>query len=159
MEQTALLDTGPRVSKDQVVILDLDQIAGDIVKVKLESATDLWRINCVYLDYSQDLPVAVAELSPERAVDERENDVTDVLRRDDGRYYVTMKGQYAHLTFDDVPARAGLKRHYAVRAKGYYHPWFNVQGRDQTALVDRVLTEPLFGSRTFMPAWKTLQSH
>jgi hypothetical protein len=157
VEQTALLDVGPRVSKDQVAVLDLSQVTCDVVKIKLESATDLWRIDCVYLDYSQDLPVEIAEVDPGSAVDERGEDVSDLLRRDDDRYYVTMKGQYARLTFDEVPARAGLSRHYAVSAKGYYHPWLDSQGKDQTALLDRVLTEPLFGSRAFMPAWKALK--
>jgi hypothetical protein len=157
VEQTALLDVGPRISKDQIAVLDLSQISGDTVKLKLESATDLWRINCVYLDYSADLPVEIAEINPANAVDELGKDVTDLLRRDDDRYYVTMKGQHAELTFDEAPARAGLQRHYAVRAKGYYHHWFNTQGEDQAALLDRVLTEPLFGSRTFMPVWKALK--
>jgi hypothetical protein len=159
VEQGVLPDVGPRVSKDQVAVLDLSHVAGDIIRIKLESATDLWRINCVSLDYSPDLPVEVAEISLARAVDERGEDVTDVLGREDGSYYVTIKGQHAQLTFVDLPARAGLKRHCAVRAKGYYHPWFNTQGKDQTALADRVLTEPQFGSRTFMPAWKTLKGH
>ncbi|MCI0330298.1 MAG: hypothetical protein L0196_05010 [candidate division Zixibacteria bacterium] len=154
VEQTALPDVGPGISKDQVAVLDLSQIPSGTVKLKLESATDLWRINQVYLDYSPDLPVEVAEIEPAGAVDERGNDVASSLRRNDDRYYVTIKGQYAHLTFEEVPARAGRQRHYAVKAKGYYHQWFEAEGAEETALLERVLTEPLFGSRTFMPLWK-----
>ena len=80
------------------------------------------------------------------------------LRRDDDRYYVTVKGQSALVTFDEVPAPAGVERHYAVRAKGYYQRWSDDHGKDQTALADRILTEPLYGSRLLMSSWKSLKA-
>ena len=153
--QTALPDVGPRVRKSQVAVLDLSRVTGSTVRIQLESATDLWRIDSVELDYSPDLPIHVTEVSPASALDERGRDVARFLRASDGSYYVTTKGQHAVLTFDAPPARAGFERRHAVRAKGYYHPWFDAEGPGQSALADRILTEPLLGSRTFMPAWKT----
>jgi hypothetical protein len=98
--------------------------------------------------------VQVTSLSPLTARDEDGHDVADRLRDDDDDYFVTVQGQHADITFDDVPARPGCKRHYAVVAKGYYHPWPSGEGADQSALADRMLTEPRFGSRTYMPEWK-----
>jgi hypothetical protein len=50
VEQTALPDVGPRVIKDQVAVLDLSHVTSDAVRVRLECATDLWRIDQVSLD-------------------------------------------------------------------------------------------------------------
>lgn len=154
VEQAALSDVGPLIAKEQIAILDVSKTPGEVLKIKLESATDLWRINQVYADYSEDLPVMVEEIAPESAVDESGNDVAPLIRSADDLYYVTIRGQFAALTFREIPGKQGMKRSYIVKSKGYYHPWTAVDGEDHPELLEKVLTEPLAGNRAFMPIWK-----
>jgi hypothetical protein len=157
VKQASLFDVGPNVPKSQVAVLDIRKCSGDVVKVKLESATDLWRIDQVYLDYSTDVAVEARDLALESAMNDSNVDVAHLIRGNDTLYYTTIPGQYALLSFDDVPGKAGMARSYIVKSKGYYHQWFEHEGKDQAALLDRVLTEPLLGSKIFMPLWKKLK--
>ena len=64
MEQVVLPDSGPAAPKDQVAVLDVSEVKGDRLRVRLESTTDLWRIDEVYVDYSMDRDVRVSEVAP-----------------------------------------------------------------------------------------------
>ena len=158
VDQTPLMDVGPMVEKEQIAILDLTNVPGETVRIKLESTTDLWRINHVYMDYSQDAPVEVVKAELSTATDESRNDVADLLRSDDDLYYATIPGQLAHVTFNEVPKKPGMKRWYVVKSKGYYHLWAGGRGEPKDELVDRILTEPLYAARMYMPLWRNVKN-
>lgn len=153
VEQTALPDVGPGISKDQVALLKLDGITDTILRVRLECTVDLWRIDQVYVDYSPDCPVQTTEVSPLSAINEQGEDVTGLLREPDEKYYTTVTGQFADIAFVDPPRIAGMQRSYAVRSRGFYYQWLSGEGAAQDRLVDRILSEPGFGTRALLPQW------
>jgi hypothetical protein len=153
VERAALLDVGPGIAKDQVALLDVSDIAGDVLKIKLESTTDLWRIDQAYVDYSADVSVSATELSAQRALNEQGHDVAELLSTSDEKYYVTISDQYADLTFRDVPLQPGTERSYVVKTKGFYIEWFKANGPANNELVERILTEPSYGSKVLMGKW------
>ncbi len=154
VEQAAIVDVGPLITKPQVALLNLNGVAGDTVKIKLECTTDLWKIDQVYLDYSSDADVAVREFSPTTAITDDGRDVSGLLAQDDNQYYAMMLGQSAKVSFDIPPAALGINRTYILKTKGYYHQWFDSHGEDHVAEVDRILSEPMYGSKIFLPLWK-----
>ncbi len=153
-EQAALVDVGPSIAKDQLALLDVRGCAGPILKVKLECTTDLWRIDRVAVDYTPDLPVTVTELAPAQAVDEKGNDVSGLMTAVDENYYVTVEGQHADVTFRDIPRREDMDRSYVVKTRGFYYQWTDAHGPDQANLLRRVLTEPQFAAKKYLPEWK-----
>ena len=154
VEQAAIVDVGPLITKPQVALLNLDGVDGDTVKIKLECTTDLWKIDQVYLDYSSDADVTVREFSPTSAITDDGRDVSGLLAKDDDQYYAMMLGQSATVSFDIPPAAPGVNRIYILKTKGYYHQWFDSHGEDHVAEVDRILVEPMYGSKVFLPLWK-----
>ncbi len=153
-ERAALLDGGPALARDQIALLDVRNIPGPILKVRLESTTDLWRIDRVSIDYSADLPVAVTELSPASAINERGVDMAKDLSGSDDKYYVTIPGQHADLRFTELAPRTGMARSYVLKTRGFYYQWIDAQGPEKTDMLRRVLTEPRFGQRQYLPEWK-----
>lgn len=154
VEQTSMFDVGPLIAKDQIAVLDISTIRDTRLKVKLESATDLWRIDQVCVDYSADRTVNVNELAPFAAIDESGRDVAQLLTSSDTIYYTTFPGQYATLKFKEVAGTPGSTRSFVLKTKGYYHQWIDAAGPDNREMVERILTEPLYGSKVFMPKWK-----
>jgi hypothetical protein len=129
-------------------------VQGDTVRIKLEATTDLWKIDQVYLDFSPDAAVDVRECFLSTAITEDGKNVAHLLKQDDDEYYAMMLGESAQLSFAVPPADSGMERTYILKSKGYYHQWFDSSGEDQAAEVDRILTEPTYGSKLFLPLWK-----
>ena len=153
-DQAAIAGIGPLITKPQIALLDLSAVEGETVKIKLEATTDLWKIDQVYLDYSPDVAVAVQECSPSNAMTEDGRNVKSLLAKDDNQYYAMILGESARLSFDVPPVDSTMKRTYILKSKGYYHQWFDSHGEDHVAEVDRILAEPMYGSKVFLPLWK-----
>jgi len=156
-ERAALIDVGPALAKDQVALLDIGDITGSTLKVKLECTTDLWRIDRVAIDYSPDLPVSVTELSPQSAITERGDDITPLFLAADDQYDITVEGQHANLTFKDIPLSTGLERSYILKTRGFYYQWFDTHGPANDLVVDRILTDFQFGAKQYLPQWKNMR--
>ncbi len=156
-EQAVLRDPGAVIAKDQLSMLDFGEVKGDQVKIKLESTTDLWRIDQVYLDYSPDVPIHVTEVAPEEAVDESGGNVLRRITADDHLYHTLFPGQSINLSFDDPTPRPVTERVYLVKLKGYYYRWPNSIYQEQADLFDRVLTEPCFASKSYLSLWREVK--
>jgi hypothetical protein len=140
-------EAGPEVWKRQVVPLDLKGVAGDVIRVRLESAPALWLVDGLAMDYAPSVGLETRELAPARAVDHRGTDVRSRLLDVDGRFYRLDPGDAADLTFAVPPVPPGSVRSYALVTHGWYRIQAPAEGAPQTALLDRALKEPLAASR------------
>jgi len=146
--QDMLLDVGPLLSKTQLATLDLTGVEGDEVRIRIESARGLWTLDWVALGVEADVTPVVTELAPARAEDARGRDLSAVLALSDGAYYTALEGDRVELEFRVPPGpAAGWERTVLARATGFYHLHVRGEGPAQTALSERILTEPLFGNR------------
>ncbi len=136
---------GPFVSKDRVYLLDLADVPGDVLKIKLCPPAEFWMINSLAVDYDADLPVQVHELEATRAVDDAGHDIRPALTSADGRYFaMPLKGDRAELTFR-APAHApGMERSVILKANGYYDIHLRAEGPPQNDTLLRFALEPGF---------------
>jgi hypothetical protein len=67
---------------------------------------------------------------------------------------VTLRAQRALLSIRAPPDTPGQCRFLFVKAKGYYHQLFSPTGEDQTAMLEKILTEPQLGGKLLMTKWK-----
>ena len=155
--QSWLPDFGPRKAGEKVVLLDLSQVKTDRVIIKLESATDLWRIDKVSIDYTPDEQIDITPVSMTKAVNDRQEDVTRKMIKSDAQYYSTLPGDYAVMTFDAVDKPDKREQTILLKSAGYYYSWINENSEDDQQLVDRILTEPLFGNRLHLKEWETIR--
>lgn len=158
VERTAFIDVGPGISKEQVAVINIDDITGSVLKIRLDCTTDLWCIDQVYVDYSPDFPVLSTELSPAGATSEHGQNIAGMLKAADDRYYVTISNQYADIEFPAVPEREDCNRSYVAKTRGFYYQWVDAEGSSQDMLVDQILSGDPVGARYVLSQWSRQRS-
>jgi hypothetical protein len=136
---------GPFVSENKLCLLDIRHVSGDTLRVKLKPPSTFWMINYIAVDYSEDVPLQVREISPTQAVDHSGKDIREMLAKNDNNYFVMPRiGDRAELIFDAPPFREGMARSVILKASGYYEIHLQAQGEPQVELLERIHTEPGF---------------
>jgi hypothetical protein len=131
-----IFDVGSRVAKDQIVLLNLEHVVGDTLRLRFESTAGFWKMNSAAVDYSADLPVTTVEVFPEKALTEQGRNVVDALRTIDHRCYEMPDPENrAELVFRVPPRAARLDRSYLLKCTGYYTIHVAAEGDPQTELI------------------------
>lgn len=113
--------TGGSAFKEEVLQIDLSQISGSEIHIRLEFGFHFWEIDRVALDFSENQAVQQSTLRPIAAQTHLGQDVSASLTDDDGLYYHQLNmGDEASLQFEAPPLSTGLERSFVLRAKGYY---------------------------------------
>jgi hypothetical protein len=145
--QGAIREAGPEVTKRQVQVLDLSRVAGDTVRIRLESGVSIWLIDRISIDYSADQPVTVTPALLAEARDGAGRDVRTELQAADGRYLRQESGDRAELEFSLPPQPSGQDRSFVLRSNGWYRLHTPAAGPAETELLNRLRTDPTAGSR------------
>jgi hypothetical protein len=125
---------GPMAYKDDVLALDLKDVAGDTVRVKLEYGFLFWDLDYVAMDFSPDIPVSSQTILPVSAITQTGEDIVETLARDDSSYYVQPNiGDQVDLVYRVPKIPVGLKRSMFLHSKGYYEKIMNPSGRANLA--------------------------
>jgi hypothetical protein len=123
--------------------LDLRDVAGETLRIRIEALPGLWAFDRVNVDYGAPLPLAVQVLSPRTARDADGGDVRElVARSDDRRVTLASMSGRLDLAFDAPLPLPGKARSVLVEIEGYYHPVLEASGEPQEALFERLVHEP-----------------
>jgi hypothetical protein len=140
-----IIGAPPHTSSYQVSIIDLSNVEGDTVEIKLTPPANFWKINHIAIDYSEDIPLDITELSAQRAFDQTGRDVRALLASADGQYHrMPNTGDEVELTFPVPLTKPGTQRTVILRASGYYDIHLNAAGPKQEQLLDKIHHEPGF---------------
>jgi hypothetical protein len=135
--------SGPFVSEDKAYVLDIRDVPGDILRLKLSPPTQFWNIDYLAVDYSEDTPVDVMKVSPASTGAQTNPAVCELLKANDDRYFILPRaGVSAELVFPAPARKAGMDRSLILGASGYYDIHLEVQGEPQTDLLKKILAEP-----------------
>jgi len=136
---------GPFVSENKIHVLDLKDVPGDILRIKLTPAVKYWKINYLSMDFTENAPVTFEEIKAMEAQDHENRDVREILSQVDNNYHVMPNiGDHAKLTYTAPPSTPGMARSVILKATGYYDIHLNSTGACQQELLHRILTEPGF---------------
>jgi hypothetical protein len=113
-------ETGPELAKQVALPLDLSEVTGDTVQIRLESIPNLWQVDYVGMDASTPAPVAVHTLSLNRADRSGGGDVRGLLAAEDRNYLVLEQGAVTELSVRVPVVPPGLARSYLARTTGWY---------------------------------------
>ncbi len=136
-------EVGPSIAKDQVVDLDLNCYAEQNLRIRLESTVGFWMINSVNADYSEEGPIQIHELSPEKAFDHLGNDLLETLKCTDQQYYaMPSKQDRAEISFKAIPLQENSLRSFILKCNGYYTIHADDTGEPQQELLNKLIAEP-----------------
>jgi len=145
--QGSFWESGPEITKRQVMALDLSRCEGDTVRVRLESVPSFWQLDRVALVVAAERPVAVTVLPLDRAVRRDGKDLRPLLSSIDGSVLKMESGDSAELSFRPPAVPRGQSRSYLVRSHGWYRIHTTDAGEPNIALLESVSGHPLGISR------------
>jgi hypothetical protein len=113
--------TGPYMSKDRILPLDVSHVKGDTLRIRIHPPAGFWALNSFVADYSKDQPINVQTLKPATAQDLSGNSVLADLVSVDHRYLAMPNiGDTADFTFAAPPRKEGTEREVILHTRGYY---------------------------------------
>lgn len=138
----------PVITKDKAYTLDVADVPGETLRIKLRPPVNCWMVNSLAVDYGEDEPIETVEIAAVRAVDPSGRDVRGTLAATDRSYLeAANRGERTELVFPAPSLKAGRERTVFVKASGYYKIHLEAKGEPQTDLIARVLAEPDFAAR------------
>ena len=140
--QGFVIDPGARVTRRQVVSLDLSNISGASVRVRLESAPSLWLIDHVAIDYGPEPSLLVHDVAPVYARTTEGSDVLPLIRRMDGQEWMFQHATRADTRFALPPLESGKERSFLVKTSGWYRLRLPENAEPDIAALTRIFRDP-----------------
>jgi hypothetical protein len=139
---------GPFISETRAYPIDVRDVEGDRLRVRLMPAAGFWMVDSLAVDYGDGLPARVREIAPLEAVDDTGADLREALAATDDRYASMPEiGQWAEITFASPPRAPGSRRSFVVKASGYYDIHLSARGDPRRDILTRYQSEPGFWAR------------
>jgi len=137
--------SGPLISEDKAYVLDISDVPGDTLKIKLLPPVNFWTLNYIAIDYTEDSSIETKEIGAIKAVDHLGKDIRRILEKSDNNYFITPNiGDKAELVFEAPPKKDDMERSVFLKASGYYDMHLEGKGEPQTEIFERIFNEPGF---------------
>lgn len=114
---------GPLAMRDLGMELDLENLPGSKIEIKISCGYMFWELDYAAIDYTENINDAqLTKLTPYMAVDENNNDVTALLVQADKQYLVQPEiGNAVTVNFQAPKKQVGLERSVFLVNQGYYN--------------------------------------
>jgi hypothetical protein len=135
--------TGPFISKDRIVPLDVSRVVGNQLNIRIHPPAGFWALNSFNVDYSADRPITMETVKPSAAVDMKGKDVLPDLISADDRYAAMPDiGDTADLNFPAPARHAGMERQVILHTRGFYKLHVSGTGDPDTKTLDALNNVP-----------------
>lgn len=119
---------GPMASRDIAVPIDLSNIVGEEVVIKLETGFMFWEVDYAGIDFTENLALDIKYINPYEALDGN-NNVTNLLLTSDQNYFVQPNiGDEVVVNFKINESSLDLNRTFFLKNRGYYNYVRNYEG-------------------------------
>jgi hypothetical protein len=116
-----LTTIGPLATREIVVPVDLKDVEGSSVEIRLKSGFMFWEIDYAAIDFSDDKNFSVDNISPSVAIDENGKNVLPLLGKKDGIYLEQpVPGNCVTLEYKNLPKQPNTSQTYILHTRGYY---------------------------------------
>ena len=125
---------GPMALRDMVIPIDVSNVTGNKLQIKLETGFMFWEVDYTGIDYTENLPIKLNYFEPSQAIDEDNNNVTDLLTKADRKYFVQPDiGNAVEVTFKTHEVPSNLKRSIFLINRGFYNYIRDYKGKPNFA--------------------------
>lgn len=107
----------------RIVRIDARGTESQSLRLRLSTLAGGWRIDAVEIDWTEGPPLRPLALPLRAALHSEQGSVEVPLSDADASYALLLPGERIDLACDARPAAAGMKRVYAIEARGYLHEW------------------------------------
>jgi hypothetical protein len=136
---------GPFISEDKVYAIDISDVPGDTLRIKITPPATFWMIDYLSVDYTEDSDLQIREIGPNQAFYNQDQDVCVKLASNDNNYLIMPnKGDKAGLVFPSPPKIEGMDRSVILKAIGYYDIHLKAEGEPQQEILEKIHSEPGF---------------
>ncbi len=113
--------TGPLASRDLVIPIDLKDLKGETVRVKLECGFMFWEVDYIAMDFSENSGTEIREVTAANALDETGKDVTNLIATSDSQYLVQPSvGNVVTAEYQVAAPKHGNSHTVFLHSRGYY---------------------------------------
>ena len=135
--------TGPFISKDRIVPLDVSHVPGDQLHIRIRPPAGFWALNSFAVDYTPDRALSMQTVKPATARDlQGTNVLPDLVAIDDRYVAMPNVGDTANLTFRAPSRHAGAERAVFLHSRGYYKLHLSGTGEPDTKTLDAIENVP-----------------
>jgi hypothetical protein len=135
--------TGPFISKDRILPLDVSHVQGDQLHIRIHPPAGFWALNSFAVDYTPDRAVSVQTVKVATAQDPLGKSVLPDLVAVDGRYLAMPNiGDTADLTFVAPPRKEGAERAVFLHSRGYYKLHIRTNGEPDNKTLEAFQKQP-----------------
>jgi hypothetical protein len=143
VERTLVFGGGPFVTEDRVIEMDVSDIPGDRLVLKMNPPKGFWSIDYLAVEYDNDATVSPQILDIASASGQDGRDIRPQLAVTDSTWYIMPKiGDWADISFEAPAVKSGSQRSIFLQTTGYYDIQIDRSQPEQTALLNRILREP-----------------
>jgi hypothetical protein len=134
---------GPLITEDRVIHLDVSNVTGDRLVLRLNPPMGFWSIDYIGIEYGNYPDPEITEVSLASGHDQYETDISELLRSSDESYLVLPEvGDWAKVDFDVPPQEEGTTRSMFLMSSGYYEIHISKDQPEQTEFIRQLLTTP-----------------
>ena len=143
VEQGLIAGGGPLVTEDRVIPLDLSQISGDKLVLRLKPPAGFWQIDYVAMDYEPVQHIVGHEIPLRAAVDHTGKEITSFLNRTDGIYHQMPEAKdWFKAEFAAPEQNPGMQRSVFLKTTGYYEIRLDKTQPERTELIRTLMDTP-----------------
>ncbi len=134
---------GPYMDEDRIVELNIENVTGDTLFIKLSPPYGYWKFDYAGAVYESDINPKITELSLSYAKNEKGQDLRDSLSAIDGNYYTMPDSASAAKLEFEVPSPVeDMNRSLYLKTTGYYEIHLKKDKPEQTELIEKIYNTP-----------------
>ena len=134
---------GPLITEDRVIPIDLSNVAGDKLEIRLNPPIGFWSIDYLGIEYDDNPAPPMTEVPLTKAEDQQGKNITVILEAIDDSYLRLPKvGDWAKVHFNAPPLGNGSERTIFLKTTGYYEIHIAKDQPEKTQLIHQLLSTP-----------------
>jgi len=136
---------GPLVSETRVYDLELSNIKGDSVTIKINPPFGYWTVDYIAIQYDEYASPKTEPLNLETAVNQDGIELKELISNKDNNYcQMPLVGDYFEAKYTEVENSSDVKTTYYLKSTGYYELHLNKSLPFQFMTLSKFITDPGF---------------
>jgi len=134
---------GPLITEERIIPLDVANIAGNSLRIRLNPPIGFWTIDYMAVEYDFFKSPVITEIAPRSAINQNEKQLVGSLLAIDDNYGQMLElGDWFTVEFDAPTLKEGLKRNIFLKTFGYYEIQVDKKQPEKTELIQYLLKTP-----------------